>query len=74
MNTISIIDLIPDFEEEEESGLSDKPWKDNRKSKSKRSKRYSGDDWEEQNRARKKYLKEWEEDLRYAQELANEGM
>lgn len=74
MNTISIIDIIPDFDEEEELGLSDKPWKDKRKSKPKRNKRYSSDEWEEQNQARKRYIKEWEEDLRYAQELANEGM
>lgn len=31
-------------------------------------------DWSETQRARSEYLKEWEEDMRYAQELANEGM
>ncbi len=31
-------------------------------------------DWSETQRARTEYLKEWEEDMRYAQELANEGM
>lgn len=31
-------------------------------------------DWVETQRARSEYLKEWEEDMRYAVELANEGM
>lgn len=31
-------------------------------------------DWSETQRARAEYIKEWEEDLRYAVELANEGM
>lgn len=61
--------------DEEEPGLSDKPWKQTRKTnKRRRGHRFSDDDWEEQNRARQKYLKEWEEDLRYAKELADEGM
>ena len=67
---------IDDIEvDEEETGLSDKPWKQNKKrSRRHRGQRFSDDDWEEQNRARQKYLKEWEEDLRYAKELADEGM
>lgn len=32
------------------------------------------EEWTEIQRARSDYLKEWEEDLRYAVELANEGM
>lgn len=31
-------------------------------------------EWTEIQRARYEYIKEWEEDLRYASELANEGM
>jgi hypothetical protein len=61
--------------DEEETGLSDKPWTQTKKSnKRRRGHRFSDDDWEEQNKARQKYLKEWEEDLRYAKELADEGM
>lgn len=30
--------------------------------------------WSDIQQARAEYLKEWEEDMRYAQELANEGM
>lgn len=30
--------------------------------------------WAEMQQARSEYLKEWEEDMRYAQELASEGM
>lgn len=30
--------------------------------------------WAEMQQARTEYLKEWEEDMRYAQELASEGM
>lgn len=30
--------------------------------------------WDEMQQARTEYLKEWEEDMRFAQELANEGM
>lgn len=32
------------------------------------------EDWTEMQQARADYLKEWEEDMRFAQELANEGM
>lgn len=71
---MNLLDLIPDEEETEDTELSDKPWKYRGKKAKKRRTRFSEDDWEEQNRARKQYLKEWEEDLRYAQELANEGM
>lgn len=79
-NTSYVDEMIEDVEEltnqvdEEESGLSDKPWKQTKKRKSVPRRRYTDDDWEEQNRARQKYLKEWEEDLRYAKELADEGM
>ena len=31
-------------------------------------------EWVELQRARAEYLREWEEDIKYAQELANEGM
>jgi hypothetical protein len=31
-------------------------------------------EWVETQKARSEYLKEWEEDMRYAVELANEGM
>ena len=34
----------------------------------------SREEWLVIQRARTEYLKEWEEDLRYAVELANEGM
>ena len=30
--------------------------------------------WSEMQQARTEYLREWEEDMRYAQELASEGM
>jgi hypothetical protein len=30
--------------------------------------------WTQMQHARTEYLKEWEEDMRFAQELANEGM
>lgn len=30
--------------------------------------------WTETQKARSEYIKEWEEDMRYAQELASEGM
>jgi hypothetical protein len=33
-----------------------------------------GGDWGDIQRARAEYLREWEEDMRYAQELASEGM
>lgn len=36
--------------------------------------RLSDDEWEESRRAKARYLKEWEEDFRYAKELADEGM
>lgn len=32
------------------------------------------EEWGEIQKARSEYLKDWEEDLRYAVELANEGM
>lgn len=60
--------------DEEETGLSDKPWKQTKKRGRRReAHRFSDDEWEEQNRARLKYLKEWEEDMRYAKELADEA-
>ena len=60
---------------EEELDLSDKPWKSGKKKSKKRGvKNFRSDDWEEMQRARSRYLKEWEEDIRYAEELANEGM
>lgn len=34
----------------------------------------SREEWYAIQRARSDYIKDWEEDLRYAQELANEGM
>ena len=72
---IESIESLEIYLDEEEPGLSEKPWKDSkRKGKPKRRQRHSEDDWEEQNQARKRYLKEWEEDMRYAEELANEGM
>lgn len=36
--------------------------------------RYNDQEWNDLQRARQAYLKEWEEDMRYAQELASEGM
>ncbi len=39
-----------------------------------RARRYSEDEWTALQAARLEYLKEWEEDMRYAQELAAEGM
>jgi hypothetical protein len=36
--------------------------------------RRNSSDWDEVQRARAQYLREWEEDMRYAQELASEGM
>ena len=60
---------------EEELELSEKPWKNGkRKPKNRRDRRSGGDDWEEVQRARARYIKEWEEDMRYAEELANESM
>ena len=60
---------------EEELDLSDKPWKNGKKKpKRKSGKDFRSDDWEELQRAKNRYLKEWEEDMRYAEELANEGM
>jgi hypothetical protein len=35
---------------------------------------HSGKEWEEVQHARAEYIKEWEEDMRYAQELAQQGM
>lgn len=69
----SILDFPLD-EIEEEPALSDKPWRDSRKKGKSKRRKYSEEDWEEQNAARKRYLREWEEDMRYAEELANEGM
>jgi hypothetical protein len=61
---------------EEEPELSEKPWKDGRRKFKKRkgNRRFDSDDWEETQRARAAYIKEWEEEMRYAEELANEGM
>jgi hypothetical protein len=39
-----------------------------------RNRRYSETEWSEIQQARIQYLREWEEDMRYAQELASEGM
>lgn len=61
-------------DEEEEPELSDKPWRDGRKKSRKKRRRFDSDEWEETQKARAKYLREWEEDLRYAEELANESM
>jgi hypothetical protein len=52
--------------------------KRNRKGKSggvpkNKKRQFSDDEWEEVRRARAKYYKEWEEDYRYAKELADEG-
>lgn len=70
-------DLLSDdlegFHIEEEEVVADKPWKDKRKAK-KRTRSNSGADWEEMQRARAHYLREWEEDMRYAKELAEESM
>lgn len=41
---------------------------------SSKSRRYSEDDWNALQQARLQYLRDWEEDMRYAQELASEGM
>lgn len=59
-------EVIEDIEVLEASGfvVSDEPVQPRRPDK----------DWNETQRARNEYLKEWEEDMRYAQELANEGM
>ena len=41
----------------------------------KKNRRYFDDDeWESMRRARAHYYKEWEEDFKYAKELADEGM
>lgn len=39
-----------------------------------RRRRLNDDDWEDSRRAKAKYLREWEEDFKYAKELADEGM
>lgn len=39
-----------------------------------KTRRFSEKDWNDLQKARLEYLKEWEEDMRYAQELASEGM
>lgn len=39
-----------------------------------KARRFSEDQWAEIQQARLAYLREWEEDMRYAQELASEGM
>lgn len=67
-----IADGLEGFHIEEEE-VADKPWKDKRKPK-KRSRQHGGADWEEMQRARAHYLREWEEDMRYAKELAEESM
>lgn len=42
---------------------------------SKPNRRYlESDEWEELRKARARYAREWEEDFRYAKELADEGM
>jgi hypothetical protein len=39
-----------------------------------KARRYNEQEWNELQQARQQYLREWEEDMRYAQELASEGM
>ena len=39
-----------------------------------KTRRYSESEWSELQQARQRYLSEWEEDMRFAQELASEGM
>ena len=71
-------DLLSDdldgFHIEEVDELAEKPWKDPKRKTKRRGKSLRGDDWEETQRARAHYLREWEEDMRYARELAEESM